>query len=109
MKYLVKKDTKIRNKQKLLELKNLCLKFFIIYTLNLKKRKNNQNFFLKFFSLQKFNHKNFCKYNKSRIVRRCIFTGRGRGSIRSIGNISRSPLKDLLSMGLIPGYKKAVW
>ena len=46
---LVKKDIKIRNKQKLLELKNLCLKFFIIYTLNLKKRKNNQNFFLSFF------------------------------------------------------------
>ncbi len=85
MKYLVKKDIKIRNKQKLLELKNFCLKFF---------------------SSQKFNHKTLCKYSKSKVMRRRIFTGRGRGSTRFIGNISRSPLKDLLSMRLIPGYKK---
>jgi ribosomal protein S14 len=109
MKYLVKKDIKIRNKQKILELKNFCLKFFIIYTLNLSKIKNNLFFYFKFFSLQKFNSKDISKYNKSKIVRRCILTGRNRGSIRSVGNVSRSPLKDLFSMGLIPGYKKAIW
>jgi ribosomal protein S14 len=104
MKCLVKKDIKIRNKQKILELKNFCLKFFITYTLNLNKIKNSQ-----VFSLQKFNFKDISRYNKSKTVRRFILTGRNRGSIRSIGNVSRSPLKDLLSMGLIPGYKKAIW
>lgn len=109
MKYLIKKDTKLRKKHNILELKNLCLKFFIIYTLNFNKIKNNQYIFFKFFSSKNFNSFINLRYNKSKIVRRCILTGRSRGSIRSVGNISRSCLKDLFSMGLVPGYKKAVW
>jgi ribosomal protein S14 len=46
--------------------------------------------------------------SKTQIVRRCILNNRARGSIRSFG-ISRSVLRDMLSCGIIPGYKKCVW
>ena len=48
-------------------------------------------------------------YSKTKIVRRCIFTGRSRGSVRKLGGVSRVLLRDMLQLGIIPGYKKAVW
>ena len=109
MKYLVKKDTKLRKKQYLFESKNTCLKFFFIYILNLSKKENTKYTFLRFFSSLQSSVHGQSRQSKSRLVRRCVLTGRGRGSIRSIGNMSRTVLKDFFSMGLAPGYKKAVW
>ena len=88
MKYLVKKDIRFRKKQNLSESKSFCLKFFSLQP----------------FSLAMHSHE-----GKSRIVRRCILTGRGRSITRIVGNLSRTVLKDYFSMGFIPGYKKAVW
>lgn len=45
---------------------------------------------------------------RNRIVRRCILTNRNRGTFQKF-NISRVILRDLMSFGIIPGYKKAVW
>lgn len=109
MKYLVKKDTKLRKTHSLFEYKNVCLKFIFIFILNLKQKSKNKYLCLKFFSSVDLSNNRESKHSKSRIVRRCILTGRGRSSIRSVGNISRTVLKDFFSMGLIPGYKKAVW
>ena len=109
MKYLVKKDTKLRKTHHLFEYKNVCLKFFFTFILNLKHKSKNQYFYFKFFSSLDLSNILQSKHSKSRIVRRCVLTGRGRSSIRSVGNISRTVLKDFFSMGLIPGYKKAVW
>lgn len=109
MKYLVKKDTKLRKKQHLFESKNTCLKFFFIFVLNLKQKANTKYFFLRFFSSLQSRVNEQARQSKSRLVRRCVLTGRGRGSIRSVGNVSRTVLKDFFSMGLAPGYKKAVW
>jgi ribosomal protein S14 len=109
MKYLVKKDTKLRKTHNLFEYKNICLKFFFNFVLNLKHKSKNKYFCLKFFSSADLSNNLQSKHSKSRIVRRCVLTGRGRSSIRSVGNISRTALKDFFSMGLIPGYKKAVW
>jgi len=47
--------------------------------------------------------------SKTKIVRYCVLTGRSRGSIRKAGGISRVLLRDMLQLGIIPGYKKAVW
>jgi len=109
MKYLIKKDTKLRKKQHLLETKNTCLKFFFIFVLNLKQKASTKYLFLRFFSSLQSSVNGQARQSKSRLVRRCVITGRGRGSIRSVGNMSRIVLKDFFSMGLAPGYKKAVW
>jgi ribosomal protein S14 len=109
MKYLVKKDTKLRKKQHLFESKNICLKFFFIFILNLKQKGNIKYFFLKFFSSLQSGVDRQVRLGKSRLVRRCVLTGRGRGSIRAVGSMSRTVLKDFFSMGLAPGCKKAVW
>ena len=109
MKYLVKKDTKLRKKQTLFEYKNFCLKFFLTFVLNLKQKVLDQYLCSNFFSSRHLSLAVQSREGKSHIVRRCILTGRGRGVTRSVGNLSRTVLKDLFLMGLIPGYKKAVW
>jgi ribosomal protein S14 len=48
-------------------------------------------------------------FSKTKMIRYCILTGRSRGSIRKLGSISRVLLRDMLQLGVIPGYKKAVW
>jgi ribosomal protein S14 len=48
------------------------------------------------------------KRSKIRLVRRCVFTNRGRGVLRPFG-ISRIYLREMMKFGLIPGYAKAVW
>ena len=53
----------------------------------------------------------FCIKNsrvKTRIVRRCVLTNRGRGNLQSF-KISRTLLRELMGFGIIPGYKKSVW
>lgn len=63
---------------------------------NLKKQ-----IFFKFYNIKKSRVKN-------RSVRRCVLTNRGRGSLQSF-KISRVLLRELMSFGIIPGYKKSVW
>lgn len=43
----------------------------------------------------------------TKIVRRCVLTNRSK-SIRFL-KVSRLQAKELISFGVIPGYKKAVW
>lgn len=57
--------------------------------------------FFKFYNTKKFRVKN-------RIVRRCVLTNRGRGSLQAF-KISRVLLRELMGFGIIPGYKKSVW
>lgn len=57
--------------------------------------------FFKFYSKKKFRVKN-------RIVRRCVLTNRGRGSLQAF-KISRILLRELMGFGIIPGYTKSVW
>nr|YP_009647144.1 ribosomal protein S14 [Chloropicon maureeniae]QBX98823.1 ribosomal protein S14 [Chloropicon maureeniae] len=46
--------------------------------------------------------------SKTRVVNRCILTGRGH-SVYRFCRISRIALRDLASKGLIPGLSKASW
>jgi ribosomal protein S14 len=48
-------------------------------------------------------------FSKTKMIRYCILTGRSRGSIRKLGGVSRVLLRDMLQLGVIPGYNKAVW
>lgn len=54
--------------------------------------------------LQKLNKKT----NNTKINNRCSITYRGRSNI-SLFKLSRIRLRELVSLGLVPGYKKAVW
>jgi len=46
--------------------------------------------------------------SKTKVVRRCILTNRGRSCTRPY-NISRMVLRELLQFSILPGYQKAVW
>jgi small subunit ribosomal protein S14 len=44
-----------------------------------------------------------------RLVRRCSFTGRGRGTYRKFGDSSRHVILDLANQGLLAGVTKSSW
>jgi ribosomal protein S14 len=81
-----------------MEIKFKLKKFISINLLTSNFITNNKFFYL------------FLKKKKSvlsKIVRRCVLTNRSK-SIRSF-KVSRIQSKELISFGVIPGYKKAVW
>jgi ribosomal protein S14 len=97
------KELKLRRKINFLELNQRKLKFLFINTVNTTKEDTKKKFLLAYFSkLLKTNS------TKVKAVRRCVLTNRARVSHRDF-KISRVKLKEYLSLGLIPGYKKAVW
>lgn len=49
----------------------------------------------------------FKKFSRVKIRRRCIYTNRSR-SVLTKYNISRIKLREMLSFGYLPGYKKSV-
>ena len=61
---------------------------------------------IKFLIIKKLQRINLV--SKTKIVRRCILTNRGRSSTRPF-NISRMVLRELLQFSILPGYQKAVW
>jgi small subunit ribosomal protein S14 len=46
--------------------------------------------------------------SRTRIRKRCVITGRGRGNYRKFG-LSRNKLRELAMMGEIPGLVKSSW
>jgi ribosomal protein S14 len=104
MYYLKKKDQKYRKHFQKFEIKLKLKKFIMIYTLALLQR-NFGPTERSFYHYQLLKRKKKSIINK--IVRRCILTNRSK-SIRSL-KVSRLQAKELISFGVIPGYKKAVW
>lgn len=103
MKLSRNKEIKLRRKINFLELEQRKFKFLFINSLNSVTEDNKKKFLLSYFS-------KILKTNSSKVrtVRRCILTNRARVAYRNF-KISRVKLKEYLSLGLIPGYKKAVW
>lgn len=101
MKYLKVKDALARKHYKYQELNALAHRFVFIYS-NLLKQSEvvSKNFF--------FCRSKVRRYSKTKIVRRCVFTNRGRAVLRPY-SISRTFLRECLLFGVVPGYKKAVW
>lgn len=95
-----KKDFSFRKKKLQLEKLKIILLFL--------KKKNSFKFQskIKFLILKKFQKIAFV--SKTKIVRRCILTNRGRSTTRPF-NISRMVLRELLQFSILPGYQKAVW
>lgn len=98
MHYLQLKDKKLRLTFQQFENKQKLKKFIAI---NLLTSACNNNKILYYILLKKK------KSILSKIVRRCILTNRSK-SIRYF-KISRILSRELISFGVIPGYKKAVW
>lgn len=94
------KDTKLRNFFFFNEKLNLIHNFIFIYLQNNVKILNSLNK-KKILTIKKNSFKN-------KIVNRCILTGRSSG-VNKPFHIFRLPLKNFLSLGIFPGYKKAVW
>lgn len=100
------KDLKNRNLYIKNEKKSVIHRFLFINLLNQKKKKKTL-FFL--FLLMKKNKNSKLEYKmRTKMVRRCAISNRGRANFRSYG-ISRFFLRDLIQFGVLPGFKKAVW
>lgn len=50
----------------------------------------------------------YAKASKNNLAAPCIITNRSKGVFKKFG-ASRFVLRNLMSFGLIPGYKKSVW
>lgn len=46
--------------------------------------------------------------SKTKVVNRCMVTNRSRGVLKKF-KLNRILLKDMLKVGILPGYKKATW
>jgi small subunit ribosomal protein S14 len=99
------KDLKLRNKYLKSEYKLKSKKFVFINLVS------NTNFDkITMGSLYKTLYLKLLKKNtyKNKILNRCLITDRTK-SVYKPFNLSRSIFKDLLQLGLVPGYKKAAW
>lgn len=98
MKSLKYKDQKLRKIYKNIELKRKILKFIFINTVT----KSPISI-----SMLKFKNK-LNRISKTKIKSRCILTNRSR-SLNKNFSISRIILREYLDLGIIPGFKRAVW
>ncbi len=97
----------LKNRQLFLRVENskLLNKFIFISLTNNPSFTTTKNLLL-FKYFRKFNK---IQYKAStRILNKCLFSNRNRKTFSHF-KLSRLVAKDLLSFGLIPGYKKAVW
>lgn len=100
------KDLKHRKKYHKFEKKHL-IDTFLFKNIMSKIHSQNVNSSLK----KKIIFKCFKKKHlriKNRNTRRCVYTNRSRGVLRSF-KMSRLVLRELMSFGIVPGYKKAAW
>jgi ribosomal protein S14 len=100
----INKDIKLRKKLSITELAKKELKFIFIQLLN------NENFSRdkKKMMINYFTSKSKNYSTKTKLVNRCLETSKSRVMHKSF-KISRMKLKNMLDMGIIPGYKKAAW
>lgn len=92
------KDIKNRNRFFKVELQKRALKFVLI---NLSTKNFSYNS-----KIVKFNTKSY-NISKTKLVRRCVLNNKSK-AVRLFG-LSRSVFRDMLSSGIFPGFKKAVW
>lgn len=99
---LRKKDLKFRHLLQKFELVSKSQKFVLNNFLCCKSRTKRDLQLGRVFVGKRGNTRSY----KSKIIRRCILTNRGRGSLRPF-LISRIVLRDLLLSGKMSGYRKA--
>lgn len=100
------KDLKVRKLYFKNEKKCIINHFLFNHFLNKPNTKKKKLFFL-YLLLQKNKCAKFEYKMKTKIVRRCIMSNRGRSSFRPYG-VSRFFLRNFMQFGILPGSKKAV-
>ena len=100
--FLKAKDIKNRNLYHKKYLNRKIQKLLFINLLNNNKTDKKMKRKLLFFFLKQN------KISKVRITSRCIITNRSRGVFRPF-NVSRIVLRNMIHLGIVPGYGKAVW
>ena len=100
--FLKAKDLKNRKLYKKNELNKKIKKFIFINCLNNNKYSKKIKSKLMCLFLQKE------KKIKTKLMFRCVLTNRSRGNYRPF-NVSRLVLRDMIHLGLVPGFVKAVW
>jgi len=98
------KDKRLRAKIEQLELKKLKHKLLFTSVLN----DNNLNKKQKALCLSLLNEQKIENASKTKLVNRCLLTHKSRIMYKAF-KVNRMKLKDMLQMGILPGYKKAVW
>lgn len=104
MKYLVKKDKKLRFSVQNKEYLRVVLKFLFVHLLNNPQIEGAKKKII----IKYLGNRLRIKDSKTKIVRRCVLTGRARVSCR-LFKISRIKLREMLKEGVIPGMVKAIW
>jgi len=97
----------LKNRQLFLQVENhkLLYKFILINVVNNPLYAKTKSFFL----FKYFKKSNKIKFKTStRLLNKCVLSNRNRKTFSNF-KLSRLSAKDLLSFGLIPGYKKAIW
>lgn len=101
--YLKIKDNKVRKKFRKFEKKILLKKFIYNNLLSYYYKKNKEKYSSICFQILIKKKKRI----STKFVNRCILTNRSK-SIRLL-KISRLKTRELMSFGIIPGFKKAIW
>lgn len=103
------KDLKYRNLYAKNQKKLILNKFLFISFLNKKKKQKNViKKKILFLFLKSKLYSNLKFKTKTKIVRRCAISNRGRGTFRPYG-FSRFFLREFMQFGILPGFKKSVW
>jgi ribosomal protein S14 len=104
------KDLKLRKLFYKFEYKNKINTFIrlnLVYNASILLCNSKKLIFL-YNSLSTNKNKKLNRYSKIKIVKRCIFTNRTKNIFKTY-KLSQSNLRELISFGIVPGYKKAVW
>jgi ribosomal protein S14 len=105
MKLKVQKDINLRKKLFFLEKNLIVLKYVIT---NIAKYSLKKKDFLKKIRFVLASKIKLFTRNKTRIIRRCILTGRSRSATRIL-NISRLKMRELIKNKLLKDIKKRSW
>jgi ribosomal protein S14 len=105
MKLKIKKDINLRKKLFFLEKKLIILKYIVknIAKYSLKRKELLKK--IRFILATKIK---LFKDNKTKMVRRCVLTGRSRSSTRIL-NISRIKMRELIKNKVLKNIKKRSW
>jgi len=107
MHYSKVKDNKNRSQFYKQEKKKLVYKYLYIQLISNSKLVNNCSKKI-LFLFRKSYQKKLGSFSKTTLIRRCTSSNRNRSVLRPY-NLSRIVLRNFISAGFIPGYKKAVW
>jgi small subunit ribosomal protein S14 len=97
-KYKLKKDSMTRDFFKKNEMNNLLFKYYL---------NSNLDFKYKSYFFYKFLYRFHLNSSSSRVVNRCLITGRAGGIVRKV-MLSRITFKEFAEMGQICGVRRAV-